>query len=90
MHSRNYALRFGQKLMQTQNDFLHLAQNLRGAASCTPSLLSQLDLTNQKKTTHHMRDGEVVLYLRGEWAFASRMPTVQQLTLHGHPPRERG
>ena len=51
-------------MKQTQNDFLHLVNSLQGNNSGTPSLLSQLDLTNRKRTTHHLRDGEVVLYLR--------------------------
>ena len=51
-------------MKQTQNDFLYLAHSLYGGALVSQPFLSQLDLTTRKPTTHHIRDGEVVLYLR--------------------------
>jgi hypothetical protein len=51
-------------LKQTQNDFLPLAHSLYGDDLASQSLLNQLDLTMRKPTTHHMRDGDVVLHLR--------------------------
>jgi len=50
-----------------QIDFLQLAR-LHGSSGqspeSTPATLAQLNLTFRKETTHHLRDGEVVLYLR--------------------------
>jgi len=50
-----------------QLNFLEHARRLQqsgGAAELVPTLLQQLRTTAIKATTHHMRDGEVVLYLR--------------------------
>lgn len=52
---------------QTQIGFLQLASRLHERApdlNGTKQQISQLRLTTRKETTHHMRDGEVVLYLR--------------------------
>jgi hypothetical protein len=56
----------GLKLKQTQIGFLHLAHSLQaGSIHANPqSSLKRLHITARKDTTHHMRDGEVVLYLR--------------------------
>jgi len=56
-----------------QIDFLHLAlvngKSEQSAASI-PLTLATLHLTSRRYTTHHLRDGEVVLYMRpdsGVW-----------------------
>jgi len=56
----------GSKLKQTQIGFLHLAHSVQaGSVQANPqSSLKRLHITARKDTTHHMRDGEVVLYLR--------------------------
>jgi hypothetical protein len=56
----------GYNLKQTQIGFLHLAHGLQaGSAKANPeSNLQRLHITARKDTTHHLRDGEVVLYLR--------------------------
>jgi len=50
-----------------QIDFLQLAR-LHGSCgqspASTPAVLTQLTITARQETTHHLRDGEVVLYLR--------------------------
>ena len=50
-----------------QIDFLQLAR-LHGRSgqspASTPATLAQLTITARQETTHHLRDGEVVLYLR--------------------------
>ena len=53
-------------MKQTQIGFLHLAHSVQaGSADANPqSNLQRLHITAGKDTTHHMRDGEVVLYLR--------------------------
>jgi len=53
-------------LKQTQIGFLHLAHSVQaGLVQANPqSNLKRLHITARKDTTHHMRDGEVVLYLR--------------------------
>ena len=53
-------------MKQTQIGFLHLAHSLQsGSVHANPeSNLQRLHITARKDTTHHMRDGEVVLYLR--------------------------
>jgi integrase len=57
---------FGQKLKQTQIGYLQLAHKLQqqtGVLNPQP-LINSLHVSDRKETTHHMRDGEVVLYLR--------------------------
>jgi len=57
-------------LKQTQIGFLHLAHKLQFGTTDqinslqTQPLIKRLHITARKDTTHHMRDGEVVLYLR--------------------------
>jgi integrase len=53
-------------LKQTQIGFLQLVHRLQTATDhITPEpLIKKLHITARKETTHHMRDGEVVLYLR--------------------------
>ena len=55
-------------MKQTQIDFLQLAHQLQNHIPTTlpsPSpLFKNLHITARKDTTHHLRDGEVVLYLR--------------------------
>ena len=52
-----------------QIDFLQLAAQLQSsgqAPAVIPASLKPLNITARKETTHHMRDGEVVLYLRSD------------------------
>ena len=53
-------------MKQTQIVFIHLAQRLQTPAVRigTEPLIKKLHITARKETTHHLRDGEVVLYLR--------------------------
>ena len=57
-------------MKQTQIGFLHLAHRLQFGpfnqinSLQTQPLIKRLHITARKDTTHHMRDGEVVLYLR--------------------------
>jgi hypothetical protein len=46
--------------------FIHLVHKLQTPADQigTEPLIKKLHITARKETTHHMRDGEVVLYLR--------------------------
>jgi hypothetical protein len=52
-----------------QIDFLQLAAQLQSsgqAPAVMPPALVRLNITARKETTHHMRDGEVVLYQRSD------------------------
>jgi hypothetical protein len=52
-----------------QIDFLQLAAQLQSsgqAPAVVPPSLVRLNITAKKETTHHMRDGEVVLYQRSD------------------------
>ena len=53
-------------MKQTQIGFIHLADSIQtGSTADKPqSQLKHLHITARKETTHHLRDGEVVLYLR--------------------------
>jgi integrase len=54
-----------------QIDFLQLAAQLQSsgqAAAVIPPTLNRLSITARKETTHSIRDGEVVLYLRPDSA----------------------
>ena len=48
-----------------QIDFLQL-QSSGQAPAVVPTSLKRLNITARKETTHHLRDGEVVLYLRSD------------------------
>jgi integrase len=56
----------GQNLKQTQIGYLQLAHKLQQQAGVLDPqpLINSLRISARKETTHHMRDGEVVLYLR--------------------------